>query len=49
MDYDAGRGGYGTVLRNELATRQQMLSALSGGMDEDRNPRLAARGDEEDY
>lgn len=49
MDYDSGRGGYGTVLRNELSARQQMLSMLSGGMagaapGDALNPRLAARG-----
>lgn len=50
MDYDIGRGGYGTVLRKELTARQQMLSALSGGIggDEEHNPRLAARAGDDD-
>lgn len=53
MDYDSGRGGYGTVLRGELSARQQMLSMLSGGMPgteggDQMHPRLAARGAEDD-
>lgn len=32
MDYDAGRGGYGTVLRNELQARQQLLQMMGGGI-----------------
>lgn len=31
MDYDAGRGGYGIVLRNELQARQQLLQMMGGG------------------
>ena len=29
MDYDPGRGGYGTILKNELSSRQQMMAALT--------------------
>lgn len=34
MDYDAGRGGYGTILQQELQQRKQLLSQqLNEGMD----------------
>ena len=32
MDYDPGRGGYGSILKNELTSRQQMMAALTDEM-----------------
>ena len=32
MDYDAGRGGYGTILQQELAARQSMMAMYAGEM-----------------
>lgn len=32
MDYDPGRGGYGTILSQELSAREQMMAALTDEM-----------------
>ncbi len=32
MDYDAGRGGYGTILQQEVAARQSMMALYAGEM-----------------
>ena len=33
MDYDPGRGGYGTILRDELSSRQQLMAMMGDEMD----------------
>lgn len=32
MDYDPGRGGYGTILKQEIGTRQQMIQMMQEEM-----------------
>lgn len=32
MDYDAGRGGYGTILQQEMAARQSMMNMYAEQM-----------------
>jgi len=32
MDYDQGRGGYGTILKNEISSRQQMMASIGDEM-----------------
>lgn len=33
MDYDSGRGGYGSVLRTELSARQSLMAMMGNEMD----------------
>ena len=41
-DWDAGRGGYGNIVKQELAIRQERMGMYAEGQQEDGQPEDAA-------
>eukprot|EP00887_Chlorella_sp_A99_P006294 scaffold3.g6294.t1 len=51
VDYDAGRGGFGAILKQELTGRQAMATMLGeglGGEGDENTPRRFGRGEDSD-